>query len=59
VPPHEFEYQCQVAPAERVPVRLRVVESPEQIVDLLAEAVVGAEGVVQMYLAQMRKSVPY
>ena len=45
VAPHEAEYQCQLAPAESVPVTERVDDAAEHIDALEAFAEEGAEGV--------------
>ena len=52
--PHDELYHCQVAPAVNIPETFNVVEVPEQIVPLVAEAPVGASGGVHtMYCAHI------
>ena len=57
-PEHVPAYQVQVANWERVPFAVNTVESPKQIELDDAVALVAGVGVVQMYLAQILKSVP-
>ena len=62
VPPHEPEYHCQVAPGERVPVKVRVDDKAEhnEAGEALEEA--GAEGVGFTFtsvLLQFEKQLPF
>ena len=61
VPPHDPEYQCQVAPAVKDPVTCNVVDLPEQIGEVpVAET--GFEGVAETFmvlLTQAEKQLPF